>query len=251
MTDQRTLAYINLYSILGSVPLLCELDEKAASLIKDKKISVGIDVKKGPKATLIFDNGKCEFVDSCKKCDIRLPFSSPKKFNGMINGTVTPFPTKGLTKIGFLLKSFTKITDILSDYLKPDEEALDDKKFFEISTKLMFRLISSAIVCIGNEDRIGQASASYISDGVIKLAIGDDICHYIVSKDHKLSLSADAEPEFSSYMKFEDIRLARELFDGKQNAAACVGAGKIRVGGMISQVDNVNRILDRVAVYLA
>ena len=42
-----------------------------------------------------------------------------------------------------------------------------------------------------------------------------------------------------------------ELFDGKINAVAAVGEGKVRVGGMISQVDNVNRILDRVSLYLA
>ena len=30
-----------------------------------------------------------------------------EKFNGVIDGTVTPVPLKGLTKIGFLLKTFT------------------------------------------------------------------------------------------------------------------------------------------------
>ena len=35
------------------------------------------------------------------------------------------------------------------------------------------------------------------------------------------------------------------------NAIAAVGMGQVRVSGMISQVDNVNRILDRVAIYLA
>jgi hypothetical protein len=52
-------------------------------------------------------------------------------------------------------------------------------------------------------------------------------------------------------MRFEDIGLARALFDGEVNAVAAVGEGKVRIGGMISQVDNVNRILDRVALYLA
>ena len=52
-------------------------------------------------------------------------------------------------------------------------------------------------------------------------------------------------------MRFEDIKLARDLFDGRVNAVASVGEGKVRIGGMISQVDNVNRILDRVALYLA
>ena len=39
--------------------------------------------------------------------------------------------------------------------------------------------------------------------------------------------------------------------DGDINAVACIGTGVVRVGGMISQVDNINRILDRVALYLA
>lgn len=251
MTDSRTLAYINLYSILGSIPLLCELDENASALIKGKKVSVGISVKNGPSATLEFNDGKCKFIEGCDKCDVKLPFSTPEKFNGMIDGTVTPIPSKGFTKIGFLTGSFIKLTDILSSYLRASEDALKDDRFFEISTTLMFRLISSAITCIGNEDKVGRASASYITDGVVKLAIGDSLCHYIVAKDHKLVLDDDTDKPMSAYMHFDNIRLARDLFDGKQNAVACVGAGKIRIGGMISQVDNINRILDRVALYLA
>ena len=34
-------------------------------------------------------------------------------------------------------------------------------------------------------------------------------------------------------------------------AIAAVGLGQVRIGGMISQIDNINRILDRVALYLA
>jgi hypothetical protein len=52
-------------------------------------------------------------------------------------------------------------------------------------------------------------------------------------------------------MEFCDMKLARGLFDGEVDALPAVGQGQIRIGGMISQVDNINRILDRVAVYLA
>ena len=52
-------------------------------------------------------------------------------------------------------------------------------------------------------------------------------------------------------MEFESIELARDLFDGKVNAVACIGTGDIVMKGMISMLDNLNRILDRVAVYLA
>ena len=44
---------------------------------------------------------------------------------------------------------------------------------------------------------------------------------------------------------------ARDLFDGRINAIAAVGMGQVRISGMVSQVDNINRILDRVAIYLA
>ena len=60
------------------------------------------------------------------------------------------------------------------------------------------------------------------------------------------------EPDdFDAYMIFESLELARDLFDGKVNAVAAVGLGQVRVGGMISMIDNLNRILDRVSYYLA
>ena len=251
MTDAKTLAYINLHAVLGSIPYLCELDDRAKELIKNEKISLGFRVKGGPSGALCFAGGKAWFAEECDSCNIILPFSSPEKFNGMIDGTVTPIPSKGFTRIGFLLKRFMPLTDILTSYLRADEKALADPVFFEKSTLLMFRLIANAIAQIGNNDPIGRASASYIVDGVIKLAIGDEHVIGIEAKDHVLRVLPEMPENFSSFMRFEDINLARDLFDGKVNAVAAVGEGKVRIGGMISQIDNVNRILDRVALYLA
>ena len=59
-----------------------------------------------------------------------------------------------------------------------------------------------------------------------------------------------APEHYLSYMEFQNMALARTLFDGQVNAIAAVGLGQVRIGGMISQIDNINRILDRVAVYL-
>jgi hypothetical protein len=52
-------------------------------------------------------------------------------------------------------------------------------------------------------------------------------------------------------MQFEGIRNARGLFDGAASSFTLICDGKLRMQGMISQLDNVNRILDRVALYLA
>ena len=59
------------------------------------------------------------------------------------------------------------------------------------------------------------------------------------------------DEHITSQMVFDNLTTARDLFDGRINAIAAVGMGQVRISGMISQVDNVNRILDRVAIYLA
>ena len=251
MKDQKTLAYINLFAILGSIPKLCKECEEARELIKDDKISIGFSVKNGPSATLVFNKGECHMVEGVKKCNIKLSFHTCEKFNGMIDGTVTPIPTKGLLRVMFLLKKFMPLTDILSKYLRATEEDLKDKEFFRTSTLLMFNVITEAMAQIGNRDKVGQASASYISDGDARIAINGSESAFISAKNHILTAHHREPDDFDAYMIFESIELARDLFDGKVNAVAAVGLGQVRVGGMISMIDNLNRILDRVSYYLA
>ncbi len=249
--DQRTLAFINLYAILGTLPELCRLSPQAQAYIRGQSIRLGITVKDGPSGTLVFEQGACRMEEGVESCTIKLPFSSCKKFNGMIDGTVTPIPTKGLTKIGFLTGPFTKLTDLLTRYLRASEDDLKDERFFDTSTRLMFHLIVHAIAQIGNQDPVGQVSASNIVDGKVRLAIGGGPAAYIEVREHKLTaVYQDCTDSFSE-MVFSDMKLARDLFDGKVNSLAGVGTGLVQVGGMISQLDNINRILDRVALYLA
>lgn len=251
MKDARTLAYINLFAVLGALPYLCELDREAAELIRGESVSIGFAVKGGPEGTLFFGGGKCRMVPGVDRCDVKLPFASCEKFNGLIDGTVTPIPTKGFTKINFLLKKFTKLTDRLAACLKAEPEALEDPDFFRVSTTLMFHVIVEAIAQIGNYDRIGQVSASSIVDGTARLAIQGGPAAGLACRNHRLT-AIHRDPEtFLSYMEFQDMRLARGLFDGVVDALPAVGLGQIRIGGQISQVDNINRILNRVAVYLA
>lgn len=252
MTDSRTLSYINLRAILGTLPLLCELVPEARELIKGKQIRIGFSVKSGPSGRLCFDGESCRWEEGADPCHLKLSFSSPEKFNRMVDGAFTPIPWKGLTRVSFLLKTFMPLTDLLSRYLRPTQEDLEDETFYGISTQLMFHVIAEAVAAIANEDAVGKASASYIVDGAARLMIGgEDRSYTLVARDHRLSVSEGDSVPMTSYMRFEDLRTARELFDGKINAVAAVGEGRVRVGGMISQMDNINRILDRVALYLA
>lgn len=252
MKDTSVLARCNLFAVLGAIPHLLKLDPEAAALVAGKNIKVGFAVKDGPRATLIFKDGEAEMVKGTEGCSIKLWFPSVEKFNALIDGTGTPIPVSGFHHIGFLLGAFTKLTDLLSAYLRPEPEKLADPVFFERSTTLMLYVIGRAIVQIGNHDKVGQFSASNITDGKIKLGVGEDLAVAIHCKDHHLMFNQTPNDEqVTSQMTFADLQTARDLFDGRINAIAAVGMGQVRVCGMISQVDNINRILDRVAIYLA
>ena len=216
MTDAKTLSYINLYAILGAMTQLCELDPKAKEILGNKRITMEITVKKGPTARLAFENGSCKILRGAGKCNIRLPFSSPEKFNGMIDGTVTPIPSKGLTKIGFLLKRFVPLTDLLTKYLRPSDEDLKDEEFFRVSTLLTFYVVSEALSQIANNDSVGMSSASYIVDGKIKMSK----CDIVGAK---------------KLMAFEVTKLVHgeeEAQKAKEAANALFGAGGTAVENM-------------------
>ena len=251
MTDAITLAYINLYGILGAIPAMLELSPEARKILGKGACSVGFAVKDGPAATLSFAGGKCILKEGTEDCTVKLPFSSAEKFNGLIDGTTTPVPTRGFTKLPFLLGKFVKLTDLLTKYLRPTDEDMKDPAFARISTTLLFGVITRAVVQIGNHDRVGRASASYIVDGVIKLCIADGPAFAIQAKKNRLAYLNKVPEKVTSMMTFRDMDTARALFDGKINAVASIGTGDVRMAGMISQIDNVNRILDRVALYLA
>ncbi len=248
--DSTTLAYINMYAVLGGLVKLCAIVPEAKEILGKSGTSIGFAVKNGPAATFTFVGGNCIMKEGVENCAIKIPFSSPEKFNGMIDGTVTPIPTKGFTKIGFLLGKFTKLTDLLTRYLRASEEDLRDPVFFERSTAIMFHVIAGAICQIANHDPVGMASAKHIVDGTVKMEICCAESAALIAKNHKLTYSADVPQRIMSYMQFADIKTARDLFDGKINSVASVGTGGVRMGGMISQIDNVNRILSRVELYL-
>lgn len=252
MKDTTVLARCNLYAVLGAIPHLLTLDPEAAALVGGKHIRVGFSVQNGPKATLVFKDGAAEMVKGVEKCSIKLWFPSADKFNAMIDGKGSPIPVSGFLHLGFLLKEFTRLTDILSSYLRPEPKRLADPVFFERSTTLMLYVIGRAIVQIGNHDKVGRFSASNITDGKIKLGIGGDLSVAIHAKEGHLMFNPFPNDKgVTSQMVFDSLKTARDLFDGNINAIAAVGMGQVRICGMISQVDNINRILDRVAVYLA
>ena len=251
-TDSKTMAYVNLFAVLGTLENLCALVPEAKDVLKGKgPVSIGFEVKGGPSATLAFDGGNCRIAEGCGSCSIKLPFSSCEKFNGLIDGTVTPIPSKGFTKISFLTKTFVPLTELMTKYLKPSKEDLADDKFREINTKLTLYTAAAAIAQIGNNDKSGKFSAGLMPDGDIAIDIRDVMGVTVRVKDHRLTTIKESCDNPRASMIFSDLDVAGKLLNGEVSSIACICNGSVEMHGMLNMIDNMNRILDRVGQYLS
>jgi putative sterol carrier protein len=169
----------------------------------------------------------------------------------MLDGKKNPTPYGGFTKLNFLLKDFTKLTALLNRYLRADADALKDRVFFEKSTTMMFYLVANALSAVGNYDESGKLSASKIPDGSISMEIVGGACAELAVRDgHMATYNRKAEKP-RAYMIFADLDTARGLFDGSVEAMGALASGKIIMKGYIPMIENLNRVLGRVGVYLA
>ena len=251
MKDQNALAYINMFAVLKDLEKLCELDEEAKKLASPAKpVSISFNVGNGPQATLSFANGKCTMQEGLGG-QIKLKLASPEALNLMVDGKKNPTPYGGFTRLKFLLNDFTKLTDLMNNYLRADEKALKDRAFFEKSTTMMFYLVVNALSAIGNNDELGRLSASKIPNGSIAMEIVGGPCAEIVVKDGHMTTNNHKAANPRAYMIFADYNTARGLFDGSVESMSALAVGKIVMKGYIPMIDNLNRILSRVAIYLA
>ena len=216
-----------------------------------KPVSICFEVNGGPCCTLHFSKNGCTMSEGSNGCTCKMNFSSPEKFNALIDDSKPGIPVKNAPQVlAFLLGPFTKLTNRLTKLLMPSEQDLKDRAFFEESTILTFYTISGALSALANHDSISKQSALYTVDGDVQMGI-TDVCYATLRvHNHHFETIKEKPAAPRAIMEFNSIDLAYGLFTGTASTMAELCAGNIYMAGMISMVDNINRILDRVAVYL-
>lgn len=254
MLEQKALAYANMYGVLGALENLCVLDSRAKDIIKGikKPIALCFDVKNGPCRTFRFDTNGCKITEGSDGCTCKMNFSSPEKFNLMVNEGKPGLPVKGIFGlVKFMMGDFIALTNRLEELLRPSEEALKDRAFFEESTLLTLYTVAGAISALANSETVAMISAANTVDGDVSLGIKDSVSVTVRIKDgHFTTIKQPAENP-RAIMEFADIDLAYGLFGGTVSTVNEMCKGNIRLAGMLSMVDNINRILDRVSLYLS
>ena len=253
MTDVKAMAYVNMYGILGTLENLCAMDQEAKNVLSElkKPVSLCFQVKNGPCCTFHFTKDGCRMTEGDEGCTAKMAFSSCQAFNALIDASKPGIPVKNPVQVlAFLLGPFTKLTNRLTELLRPTEQAMQDRAFFEKSTVLTLYTIAGAVSALANNDPISRISAEYTVDGEISLGIKDVAAVTLTVKDHHFTTVKAPAQKPRAIMEFASLDLAAGLFAGKVSTINEMCKGTIYIRGMVSMLDNVNRILDRVSVYL-
>ena len=253
MSDALVKAHLNLCAVLQNLEDLVLLDEEMAALTESWRIAIEFRARGGPSASVAFRDGRCTHASGTQPApDVRLYFFSPAHLNRMFDGKGSPLPLKGFTKLGFLSREFSKLTQRLEHYLKPGAESLADAAFRRVNTTLTLYTGVHAAAVLARYEPVSRALIAGAPRGVLSVRVGEDgPAAWLNNGGDGVTVGKGVAERPAALMQFTDIEAAHEVLSVKLDSMTSIGLGKLALHGQIPLVENVGLIMDRVQGYLA
>jgi hypothetical protein len=253
MSVQMIKANLNLYAVLRNLEDLVSHDPETASRVKDWHTSIAFRVLAGPKAYVEFKDGGCTVGQGRSRSpSVLLFFTSPAHLNRMMDGKANPIPLKGFTKLGFLKKDFTQVTDKLAYYLKPTDELLKDPHYLELNTRLTLCTAAFAVKEIGRHDPIGKLATGRAGNGVVNMKIlPDGPAVHVLFHDGDIHAGRGEADTPAALMYMKDSKVANAFLNNKTDPFTAIASGEVIIKGRIPLLESLSLILDRIPHYLS
>lgn len=254
MTYDQVLARLHLHAVLPLLEEIVKADEKSADLVGKWNHTIQFHAAGGIGAHLVFRDGSLQVVrGKTRKPTIALWFKSAADLNRMFTGEgfVLPVVWKGFWH-PMLIRGFTKLSKRLEHYMKaPEKDVLGDDRILALVVKLQLYAMVFGLKEVGEND---PAVSGYVKDtpnGTVEIRIMPDgpVAHLSV-RDGLLSPSRGPAIRPNLIMEIKDYRTAWELFQGRLDTLAAVGARDITLRGLIPIIDGLSPAMDRLGVYL-
>jgi len=252
MSYQIIRAGINLYAVLKNLEDLIAQDATCRDLIAGKKLSIQFLVKGGPKSWIQFENDRCTVGQGrMRNPSVVLWYTSPEHLNKMFDGKGNPIPLKGFTKLGFLQKEFSQITDKLEYYLKPDEVRDPSDEYIRTNTQFTLTVAAFSLSEIACYDEKAKLTASHMPDGITQLRVlpgGPSV--YITVKEGRIMATKGIAENPDAVMEMKDYRTANDFLNGKSNPFKAIALGDVMIKGQTPMLDSLSLILGKVNDYV-
>ncbi len=246
---ERTKAAMNLHAVLPRLDEVARFDPEGREITREMRVGIELRVLGGPRVVLRFDNGRVR-ASSGGLPDIGLFFSSCERLNRMFDGDrILPIPYGKPWRLRELQR-FSRLTEILTRYLKPSDSDLEDQAFRVLHVEMSLLVGLTATREVASHDPKGRRISSHLPSGTIQYVVhGGPSCHVIV-QDGLITAHSGATPDPTTTIEIEDVDLAIALIKGEVDTFAANGSGAIKASGSLVLADEFNTLFDRVGLYL-
>jgi putative sterol carrier protein len=249
--DATLQASIFLKAILPLMENLVEYDQEAAAAIEGENLTVQFDIKNGPAAYLIVEDGAVTHgIGKHPKPDLWLTFPTAERFNQMIGGKGRPGIRKGLTRLGFLTKKFPVLGKRLMYHLRGEGKQDDSPEARRFQVTLGFRALLGGMVAVASDDPKMKSIAASFPVGTMAAKVLPDGPQgsFGRSADGAFVATFGEEVENpNAVMELASLEIARRLIDGEMIPVVAIGTGDVAVRGSIPLVEKINVLLGRVS----
>ncbi len=245
----RIRAGMHLFAVLPRLTDVVRHDEEGRRIADKMRVSIEFRVLNGPRVVLSFADGRIK-TRSEGKSDLGLLFTSCAQLNNMFDGRkVLPIPFKGLHKAGELSR-LTRLTEILTRYLKPSDTDMQSPRFRESHVEMSLLVGLSATQQIALQDPRAERIANHLPNGTIQYIILDGPACHVVLEDGLIEARSGTIADPTTTIEIQDIDLAVSLIKGEVDTFAANGSGAIKASGSLVLADEFNTLFDRVGHYL-
>ena len=249
--EEKIKAGVNLYAVIKNIEQLVILDPEIKELVKDWNITIEFRVKNGPDASVRFKDGSCEVKKGkFDKTDVVLFFMSEAHLNKMFDGNSNPIPLKGFTKLGFLDKEFSKVTDKLEYYLKPTPELLEDPNYLNINTIFTLTTAINALPVVMEFDPKAKLTGSHLTKGSLFINVENGPNAFVNTDANFIEVTEGNSDTATCEMIIKDISIANKFFSGGVDIFSALAKQDIKIVGQTYLLDNIGLILDRIPIYV-
>ncbi|HOC93644.1 MAG TPA: hypothetical protein PKH33_14950 [bacterium] len=246
-------SYLYLNAVLPQLEEIIAYDAEARELTKGWNCTIQMHVPGGAGVRFVFKDGKCEAkLGAVSMPTISLRIPTPEAANKMIENTGTVIPMIwGFWNIGKLGK-FMKLTKLMEKYLRPSEEDLKNKDFFEFHTRVKLMMAVYGMKAVGEHDTYVKGIVSKVPNGPMEIKVLPDgpVAH-IVLDNGKFAVAKGPAANPMVVMEIKDIKLAYDMLNANVEFMEELGLCRIRLRGHVGMAESLAVVMERIGLYIS
>jgi hypothetical protein len=163
-----------------------------------------------------------------------------------------PVPYKGLTQLRQMGR-FSELTGILTRYLKPAADDLEDPAFKKKHVEMTLMVGLAGAAEVARYDRKMEKVVDRLPWGTVQFSVLPDgpYAYASVGKDKTISVGNGTVADPTANLDINGVDMAAGVLAGTVDTFAAVGREDLRATGLLSLIDELNALLERVGFFLA